>query len=317
MNQTSQWVGMDVSKATLDTAVYPTQEHFSTAYTQEGINELIERVQKIHPQLIVMEATGGMEVRLSAALAEVGLPVVVVNPRQVRDFARATGILAKTDTIDALILARFGEAVKPPVRELPDSCSRHLKALMSRRRQLIGMLTQEKNRMAGEPIAAIRSDIQKHICWLENSLTDLDQELTKLISSSPLWREKEQLLRTAPGVGPILSRSLLSDLPELGQLNRKQIAALVGVAPLNRDSGTYRGKRIVWGGRAYVRSLLYMGTLTAMRCNPTIREFYQRLRKAGKQPKVALTACMRKLLTILNAMVKHNAPWSLNITLST
>ena len=315
MNQMSQWVGMDVSKDTLDTAVYPTQEHFSTAYTQEGINELIERVQKIHPQLIVMEATGGMEVRLSAALAEVGLPVVVVNPRQVRDFARATGILAKTDAIDALILARFGEAVKPPVRELPDSCSRHLKALMSRRRQLIGMLTQEKNRVAPEPIPAIRSQIQKHILWLENSLTDLDQELTKLISSSPVWREKEQLLRTVPGVGPILSRSLVSDLPELGRLDRKQIAALVGVAPLNRDSGTYRGKRIVWGGRAYVRSLLYMGTLTAIRCNPTIREFYQRLRKAGKQPKVALTACMRKLLTILNAMVKHNAPWSLNVHL--
>lgn len=315
MNQMSQWVGMDVSKDMLDTAVYPTQEHFSTAYTQEGINELIERVQKIHPQLIVMEATGGMEVRLSAALTEVGLPVVVVNPRQVRDFARATGILAKTDAIDALILARFGEAVKPPVRELPDSCSRHLKALMSRRRQLIGMLTQEKNRVAPEPIAGIRSQIQKHIHWLENSLADLDQELTKLISSSPVWREKEQLLRTVPGVGPILSRSLVSDLPELGRLDRKQIAALVGVAPLNRDSGTYRGKRIVWGGRAYVRSLLYMGTLTAIRCNPTIREFYQRLRKTGKQPKVALTACMRKLLTILNAMVKHNAPWSLNVSL--
>lgn len=315
MNEMSQWVGMDVSKDTLDTAVYPTQEHFSTAYTQEGINELIERIQKIHPQLIVMEATGGMEARLSAALAEVGLPVVVVNPRQVRDFARATGILAKTDAIDALILARFGEAVKPPVRELPDSCSRHLKALMSRRRQLIGMLTQEKNRVAPEPIAAIHSQIQKHIHWLENSLTDLDQELTKLISSSPVWREKEQLLRTVPGVGPILSRSLISDLPELGRLDRKQIAALVGVAPLNRDSGTYRGKRIVWGGRADVRSLLYMGALTAIRCNPTIREFYQRLRKAGKQPKVALTACMRKLLTILNAMVKHNAPWSLNVSL--
>jgi transposase len=221
MNQMSQWVGMDVSKDTLDTAVYPTQEHFSTACTQEGINELIERVQKIHPQLIVMEATGGMEVRLSAALAEVGLPVVVVNPRQVRDFARTTGILAKTDAIDALILARFGEAVKPPVRELPDSCSRHLKALMSRRRQLIGMLTQEKNRMAAEPISEIRSQIQKHIHWLENSLADLDQELTKLISSSPVWREKEQLLRTVPGVGPILSRSLVSDLPELGRLDRK------------------------------------------------------------------------------------------------
>jgi transposase len=310
-------MGMDVSKATLETAVYPTQEHFTTAYTPKGIDELVERVQKIHPQLIVLEATGGMETRLSAALAEVGLPVVVVNPRQVRDFARATGILAKTDAIDAGVLARFGEAVKPPVRELPDACSRHLKALMARRRQLIGMLTQEKNRLAAEPLAEIRSQIQKHIHWLEQALADLDQALAKLISSSPVWREKEQLLRTVPGVGSVLSKSLVSDLPELGRLDRKQIAALVGLAPLNRDSGTSRGKRIVWGGRANVRSLLYMGTLTAIRCNPTIREFYQRLRKAGKQPKVALTACMRKLLTILNSMVKHHAPWSPEVVLST
>ena len=237
------------------------------------------------------------------------MPVVVVNPRQVRDFARATGKLAKTDTLDAAVLARFGEAVRPPVRPLRDSETQLLNSLLARRHQLITMLVAEKNRLSSVTTVAVRPSIEAHIQWLERELDDLDTDLRQTIRNSPVWREKDDLLRTVPGVGEQVSLSLLAYLPELGTLDRRQIAALVGVAPYNRDSGTMRGRRTVWGGRARVRASLYMGALTATRCNPVIRDFYQRLLAAGKPKKVALTACMRKLLVILNSMLKHHSTW--------
>lgn len=255
-----------------------------------------------------MEATGGIEVPVAGALAAAALPVAVVNPRQVRDFARAAGILAKTDTIDAFVLARFGEGVKPIPRPLPDGCEQELKALMSRRRQLIDMLTQEKNRLT-RATERVRPQIQEHIQWLESQLKDLNKDLDEVVRSSPVWREKEELLRSVPGEGAVMTRTLLSELGELGRLNRRQIAALVGVAALNRDSGVMRRKRTVWGGGAQVRSVLYMATVSAIRSNPQIREFYIRLIEAGKKPKVALTACMRKLLIILNSMAKNKTHW--------
>jgi len=244
-----------------------------------------------------------------AALAAAGLPVVVANPRQVRDFGRACGQLAKTDRIDAALLALFAERVRPELRPLPDAAAQALEALLTRRRQLLEMLTAERNRL-GFARGPIRRDIARHIRWLEKRVTDVDRELGAAIEASPIWRATEDLLRTVPGIGPVVSRTLLGELPELGQLNRKQIAALVGVAPHARDSGTLRGKRMVWGGRAPVRAVLYMGALVAARFNPVIRAFYQRLRAAGKPAKVALTACMRKLLIILNAMVRTGTPWS-------
>jgi transposase len=262
---------------------------------------------------VVLEATGGFEGPLAAALATATLPVVVINPRQVRDFARATGKLAKTDTLDAQVLAQFAEAVRPVPRPLPDAQTQALSALLTRRRQLIEMLTAERNRL-GSVSPHIHREIQDHITWLEHRLARIDQDLDQAIRESPLWREKDDLLQTTPGVGPVLSRTLLADLPELGTLNRKQIAALVGVAPLNRDSGSLRGKRTVWGGRSHVRATLYMGTLAGVRYNPVLKAFFQRLRAAGKAPKVALTACMRKLLTILNAMMKHLTPWQVDYT---
>jgi transposase len=256
----------------------------------------------------VLEATGGFEHAVVAALAAAGLPVVVANPRQVRDFARATGQLAKTDAIDAQVLALFAERVRPEPRRLPDEAAQALDALLTRRRQLLDMLVAEKNRL-GFARPVVRRGITQHIRWLERRLGDVDHELGQMIEHSPVWRATDDLLRSVPGVGPVLSRTLLGELPELGQLNRKQIAALVGVAPLARDSGTLRGKRVVWGGRAPIRTVLYMSTLAAARCNPVIRAFYLHLRAAGKPAKVALTACMRKLLVILNAMVRANTHW--------
>jgi transposase len=260
--------------------------------------------------VVVLEATGGLECPLVAALAAAHLPVVVVNPRQVRDFARATGRLAKTDAIDARVLAQFGEAVEPQPRPLPDQATQELAALVTRRRQLVQMLTAEKNRLriAARPV---RRDIQQHIRWLERRLDDLDGDLRKTIQSSPLWRDRDQVLQSAPGVGFVSSSTLLANLPELGRLNHKEIAALVGVAPLNRDSGAFRGRRTVWGGRADVRAVLYMATLVASRRNPVVKAFYDRLVAAGKPKKVALTASMRKLLTILNAMVRSHASWQI------
>jgi len=259
--------------------------------------------------LIVLEATGGIERQLVRALVSAELPVVVVNPRQVRDFAKASGQLAKTDAIDAMVLARFAEAIRPTVRPLPDESLLELRALIARRRQLTEMIVAERNRLTAAS-KSVRKRINTHIRWLEAELGRADKDLDQSIRQSPIWKENEDLLRSVPGIGPVISRTLLAELPELGQLNRKQIAALVGIAPLNRDSGTLRGRRTIWGGRATVRAALYMAALVASRRNAVIRDFYKRLRNTGKAPKVALVACMRKLLTILNAMIKHRTCWA-------
>ena len=302
------FVGIDVAKAHLDIALRPTAEGWRVANDDAGIAPLVARRQDLQPALIVLEATGGLEVPVTVALTAAGLPVVVVNPRQARDFAKATGRLAKTDALDAHGLAHFAEAVRPALRPLPDAQTQALSAQLARRRQLLDMLTAEKNRLGSAP-PTIQADIQAHITWLEHRLAALNDDLGTAIRASPVWREQDDLLQSTPGVGPVLSHTLVADLPELGTLNRQQIAALVGVAPLNRDSGTLRGKRTVWGGRAHVRAVLYMSALVAVRYNPVLQRFYERLRRAGKAPKVALTACMRKLLTILNAMIKHRTPW--------
>ncbi len=306
---TASFVGIDVSKHQLDVAVRPRGETWTAAHDEAGLSALVARLRALAPTLIVLEATGGWEVALAGALVAATLPVAVVNPRQVRDFARSTGTLAKTDRLDAQMLAQFAEAVRPEPRPLPDAQAQELTALLQRRRQLVEMLTAEKNRL---PLASrrIRPQLQTHIEWLHKQIAQFDEDLRQLIRSSPLWREKDDLLRSAPGVGPVLATTLLAALPELGQLTRQQIAALVGVAPLNRDSGTLRGRRTVWGGRAQVRAVLYMSTVVAVRHNPVLIAFYQRLRAAGKAPKLALTACMRKLLTILNAMLKHHSRWA-------
>ena len=302
------FVGVDVSKATLDVAVLPTGESWSVPNEDGAVAGLVAELQERHPELIVLEATGGLETRAVVAFGQAGLPVVVVNPRQVRDFARATGELAKTDRIDAGVLALFGERIRPEARPLPDAAARELDALMARRRQILEMLTAEKNRleMAAKPV---HKGIRDHIRWLERQLGGVEKELDARIEATPLWRAKENLLRSAPGVGPVLSRTLIAELPELGRLNRREIAKLVGVAPLARDSGKLRGRRMVWGGRASIRAALYMGAMSASRCNPAIRAFYLHLVAQGKPKKVALTACMRKLLTTLNAMVRSDTAW--------
>jgi transposase len=269
---------------------------------------LVAQLAALRPTLIVLEATGGLEIPLTSALATAGLPVVVVNPRQVRDFARAKGLLAKTDALDAQVLAQFAERIRPQPRPLPDTEARALAALLTRRRQLVEMLSAEKNRLLSAS-SSIRKGLRAHIIWLERELERTDTDLTMTIQQSPVWREKDELLRSVPGVGPVLTSTLLANLPELGTLTNKQIAALVGVAPLSRDSGTLRGRRTVWGGRAQVRAVLYMSAIVAARFNPVIRTFYRRLCAVGKAKKVALTACMRKLLTILNAMLKHRTSW--------
>jgi transposase len=306
------FIGIDVSKARLDIALRASGERESVSNDETGIKALVKRLGEIHPALIVLEASGGVERQLTRALASAELPVVVVNPRQVRDFAKATGQLAKTDRIDALVLARFGEAVRPALRPLPDEVSVELRALIARRRQITEMIVAERNRLSPAS-KSVRKRIDAHLRWLEAELERADNDLDQAIRQSPIWQENEDLLRSVPGIGPVVSRTLLAELPELGHLNRKQIAALVGVAPLNRDSGTLRGRRTIWGGRAAVRAALYMAALVASRRNAVIRTFYKRLRNAGKAPKVALVACMRKLLTILNAMIKHKTRWSENI----
>ncbi len=310
------FVGIDVSKARLDVAVRPSGQSESASNDQAGIEALVKRLGEIQPTLIVLEATGGIERGLTRALTSAELPVVVVNPRQVRDFAKATGQLAKTDGIDAVVLARFAEAVRPALRPLPDELTLELRALIARRRQITEMIVAERNRLSGVS-KAIRKRIDAHIRWLEAELERADNDLDQSIRQSPVWRENEDLLRSVPGIGPVISRTLLAELPELGELNRKQIAALVGIAPLNCDSGTLRGRRVIWGGRASVRAVLYMAALVASRRNAVIRAFYKRLRNAGKAPKVALVACMHKLLTILNSMIKHKTRWSENILQTT
>ena len=308
MTQGPTYVGIDVAKTQVDIAVRPSGQRWVISYDESGVGTLVAQMEDLDPALVLLEATGGLELPLVAALAAAGLPVVVVNPRQVRDFARATGKLAKTDALDAAVLAHFADAVRPSVRPLRDAETQVLNSLMARRRQLVTMLVSEKNRL-GTAISAVRPRIEAHIAWLEEELSDLDEGLRQTLRQSPVWREKDDLLRSVPGVGEQLSITLLAHLPELGTLNRRQVAALVGVAPFNRDSGTLRGKRAVWGGRSRVRGALYMGTLSATRCNPVIRDFYQRLLATGKPKKVALVACMRKMLVILNAMVKTGQPW--------
>ncbi|MGH7256132.1 MAG: IS110 family transposase [Nitrospirales bacterium] len=308
MQTPSVVVGIDVSNAHLDVAVRPSGEPVSVAYDAEGIATVLARLSQVRPTRIVVEATGGLERPLLRALVDAALPVIAVNPRQVRDFAKATGQLAKTDALDAQVLARFAEVIQPTLRVLPDPQTQELAALLARRRQVLAMPRAEQNRLDRAP-ARVQKRIQAHLRWLHAERARLNEELDDMIQQSPLWREREDLLQSVPGIGPVMSRTLLAELPELGLLNRKQIAALVGVAPCNRDSGRLRGRRTIWGGRAPVRRALSMAALVATRWNPMIRAFYQRLRTAGKSPKVALVAAMRTLLTILNARVHHGTRW--------
>lgn len=301
-------IGIDVSKATLDVAVRPSNEEISVTNDEAGCGHLISLFKSLSPKLIVLEATGGLENLVTGALVAEGFPVVVMNPRQIRDFAKATGKLAKTDRIDAKIIAHFGEAIKPEPRPFKDEENQALTALMTRRRQIIDMITSEKNRL-GSSHASVKKDIKETISWLETRLNDIDNELSKAISENVVWREKSKLLTTCKGIGQVSSSTVLGSLPELGTLNRRAISALVGVCPFNRDSGKMRGKRTIFGGRANVRAVLYMATLSAVRFNPPIKEFYDRLVKAGKLHKVAMVACMRKLLTVLNSMIKNMTPW--------
>ena len=303
---TKRFVGVDVAKASLTVAVRPELSSFVFPNTPSGRKKLAETLQKLSPSLVVLEATGGWEREVVETLAEAGLPVRVVNPRQVRDFAKALGKLAKTDRIDAAILAHFAEATQPEPRPLPDEETRELRDLLTRRKQLQDMLTAEKNRLRRAP-SSLRPDIEEHIRWLEEKLKELER---KIEEKTATFGERMQILMSVPGVGLLTSAVLLGYLPELGKLSGKEIAALVGVAPFNRDSGEQKGKRAVWGGRKEVRAALYMATVAAVRWNPTLRGFYQRLLGAGKPVKVALVACMRKLLVILNAMVKRGTTWS-------
>ena len=306
MEQHGIYVGIDVAKARVDVAIRPGGDRREVCNDQAGIAALVAQMQQLNPAALVLEAMGGLELPLVAALAAASLPVVVVNPRQVRDFARATGRLAKTDSLDAAVLAHFAQAVRPPLR---DAETQVLSSLVARRQQVMTMLVAERNRLSSATMA-VRPSIEAHIAWLKQQLDDLDQGLRQTLRQSPVWREKDDLRRSVPGSGDQISLTLLAYLPEPGTLNRRQIAALVGVAPFNRDSGTLRGKRTLWGGRARVRTALYLGALVASRFNPVIRDFYQRLLSAGKPKKLALTACMRKLLIILNSMLKYGSSWN-------
>ena len=302
------WVGVDVSKQRLDVAIRPAGETWTISNDDAGIKTLVKVLAERSPQLIVMEATGGHEYAAAYSLMKAGLPVAVVNPRQVRDFARAVGKLAKTDPIDAQILAHFGEAVQPRARPIADERLEEIGHLVTRHRQLIEMLVAERNRRMSVRGTA-RRDVDATIRFLRGRLDKIDDELKTLIAKHPDWNAKAELLDSVPGVGPVLISSIVAELPELGTLNRKQIAALVGVAPFNNDSGQSRGRRRIWGGRAHLRSLLYMSVVAGIRFNATIRTFYKHLVAAGKPPKVALVACMRKLLVSLNAMLKSRQPW--------
>ena len=308
MDQAQPSVGIDVSQTTLDVAVSPSGEQWQVSNDEPGIAELVERLRSMAPDRIVLEATAGYEVPLVAALGSAGLPVVAVNPRQVRDFARSMGRLAKTDALDAQVLAQFAARIQPQVRPLPDATTRELSALLARRRQLVEMRAAESNRLT-TAVESVRGDIREHLRYLNKRIKELDRELHDRLRTSPLWRDKEDLLRSIPGVGPVLSATLLVDVPELGGTSHKQLAALIGLAPLNRDSGRWRGKRSIWGGRANVRAVLYMATVTAVRLNPIVKVLYQRLLAAGKPPKVAITACMHKLLRICNAIISHHSAW--------
>jgi len=311
------FVGIDVSKARLDGHVRPDGGTFAEANDPEGIAAVVARLLARPPALVVVEATGGLEAPLVAALAAAGVPVAVVNPRQARDFAKGVGKRAKTDRIDAAVLARFAEVVRPEVQPLPDDQARRLAALVGRRRQLVEMRVAEENRLGGAAEAAVRRDLEAHIAYLSRQIGELDRELGEAIAASPVWKARDEVLRSVPGVGPVTARTLAASLPELGALSNKRIAALVGVAPIPDDSGTIRGRRRIAAGRGSVRSVLYMAALAAARSNPVLSAFYRRLVAAGKAKKLALTAVMRKLLTILNAMVRNNHAWDPSVALGT
>jgi len=303
-------LGIDVCKDWLDVASDSDERIERFENSGEGIAGVAQRARDLEAERITVEATGGWETALVAVLADAGLPVVVVNPRQVRAYARASGRLAKTDRIDARVLVDFTRAVQPPLRELPDAQAKALTELLARRQQLLGMRTAEQNRLALGATGKVRANLRAHIKWLDRHLNDTDREMQRLIEASPVWQARADLLTSTPGIGPTTARVLIGRLPELGRLNSRQIAALAGLAPYNRDSGTLRGQRMIWGGRKEVRQALYMATLSAIRCNPSIRGFYHRLKANGKPSKVAITACMRKLLVTLNAMVRDQTPWS-------
>jgi len=307
MNTQGVVAGIDVSKDWLDVAI--SNEASRVANDAAGIGALIERLRSADVQWVVMEATGGYETQAASAIAGAGLRLAVVNPRQVRDFAKATGRLAKSDRIDARVIAAFGEAIEPQIVRLPDEQTRELQGLLTRRSQLVGMRAQESNRLALME-GAMRKQIKSHIAWLDKAIDEVNTDITARLRKSPVWREKDELLRSLKGIGPITSSTLMASLPELGQLDRRAIAALVGVAPFNRDSGTFRGRRAIWGGRAQVRQMLYMAATAAIRFNPVIKPFYERLIARGKPHKVAIVACMRKMLTILNAMTRSNTHWT-------
>jgi transposase len=309
MEQRGMVAGIDVSKAQLDTAFGADGEVVGFANDEQGIARLLERLSSVRPALVVMEASGGYETAAATAIAAASWRLAIVNPRQVRDFARATGRLAKTDRIDARMLSAFGKAVEPQITQLPDEDAQALQGMLLRRQQLVAMRAQERQRLEHAQ-GPMRKQIKKHIDWLDHEIDRLDIDITAGLRQSAAWRAKDDLLRSFKGVGPITSGTLLVALPELGSLGRRAIAALVGVAPLNWDSGKMRGKRSIHGGRARIRTLLYMATTSAIRCNPVIREFYQRLKSRGKPHKVAMVACMRKVLTILNAMVRESTPWT-------
>lgn len=307
------FVGIDVAKAELVVAARPGGATWTSPNDAAGLRELVAQVQALEPTLIVLEATGGYEILAVSAFAAAGLPVVVVNPRQVRDFAKSTGQLAKTDRIDAAMLALFAERVQPAVRDVPDEAARELEAVLTRRRQVIDMLQAERNRLGlaiGRHQRPIKQSLKKHIAYLERELATTDADLTQLVQASPVWRERDDLLRSVPGVGPVVARTLLAELPELGQLDRRAIAKLVGIAPMSRDSGRWRGRRTIQGGRTTVRTALFMAALVAARRNPVIAVFYRRLVAAGKPKKLALIACARKLLTILNQMLRTGTHWN-------
>jgi len=304
-----RFVGIDVAKDKLDVHVRPEDQAFCVARDAKGLAELVERLRALTPALIVLEATGGFERMVAAALAAAQLPLVVVNPRQIRDFARATGRLAKTDSLDAAVIAQFGDAIRPEPRPILDEDAHALDEMVSRRRQLIDMIVAETNRRKAVANKRIAREIDRHLQYLQKLLNDHDGDIDTMIRSSPVWREKEELLVSVPGIAEKTARTLIAELPELGRLDRRRIASLVGVAPMSRDSGTLRGKRRVQGGRPWVRSALYMAAVTAARCNPVLRETYQRLRQAGKPTKVALIAVLRRLLVILNAIIRDRTPW--------
>ena len=315
MNETivEKFVGIDVSKSTLDVCIEPAVETLHIAYDEAGIMHIAGRLKEISPTLIVLEATGGLEVRIATELASLGLPVAVINPRQARDFAKATGQLAKTDQVDAAVLAAFAKAIRPQIRPLKDADTLALDDMVSRRRQLIKMRVQETLRLGTAATKPLQKSLTKHIVWLDRQIAEMDSDLNKCLRESDAWKAKDDLLRGIPGVGAVTTLTMLAKCPELGALNRREIAALTGVAPLANDSGKHRGKRFIWGGRAEVRAVLYMAAISAMRCNETIKAFAERLKKAGKPPKVVIVACMRKLLIIMNAMMKNNTPWNPNI----